>query len=182
MLVQHSSKTNEYYTPPYLAEAIRDFLGGIDLDPASCEEANKVIGATRFYSQALDGLSLPWGSKANPQTVFCNPPGGKLHNRSQAKMFWNKALSQQCQGNIKEGVLLFFNPNILQTSQHDCILPVTSYPICFLDHRVKYLDQNGQTVDSPPGISLLVYLPGTIDRRSEFASAFITHGETMRPF
>jgi hypothetical protein len=181
MLVQHSSKTNEYYTPPYLAEAIRDFLGGIDLDPASCEEANKVIGATRYYSQALDGLSLPWGSWDKPQTVFCNPPGGKVNNKSQAKMFWQQGITQRLSGHLKEAVFLFFNPNILQTSQHDCHKSVTDFPICFLDHRVKYLDQSGQTVDSPPGISLLVYLPGAVDRRVEFAEAFISHGETMFP-
>lgn len=178
MLVQHSSVTCEYNTPNYIAEVVKDFLGVIDLDPASNEVANKTIGATEYFREADDGLSLSWrANSGEASSVFCNPPGGKIKNRSVAKMFWSKCLSQRIQGNIWEAVFLFFNPNILQTSQQDCILPVTAFPICFLDRRVKYLDQLGNPVKNPPGISLLVYVPGIADRRDEFFVKFRPLGD-----
>jgi hypothetical protein len=54
---------------PFL-KAARNVLGGkIDLDPASCAEANAIIRAKKFYTKADNGLSHPW-----PGNVWLNPP------------------------------------------------------------------------------------------------------------
>ena len=37
---KHSSASQEWYTPAPILERVRAVLGPIDLDPASCEEAN----------------------------------------------------------------------------------------------------------------------------------------------
>ena len=64
----------EWYTPALYIEKARRTLGNIDLDPASCEAAQKTIGACRFYSEADDGLNQRWQGK-----VWLNPPyAGKL--------------------------------------------------------------------------------------------------------
>ncbi len=75
MLAQHSSKSNEHYTPPEVCELARAALGGeIDLDPASCEQANTIVRARRYFTRRDDGLSLPWTG----ENVFLNPPGDEL--------------------------------------------------------------------------------------------------------
>ena len=48
-------------------------MGGIDLDPASCAEANKIVQAKQFYSQRDDGLKQPWFGR-----IWLNPPYGRF--------------------------------------------------------------------------------------------------------
>ena len=52
------SISNDWYTPDKYIESVREVLGDIDLDPASCEEANEVVKAKVFYDESDDGLSL----------------------------------------------------------------------------------------------------------------------------
>ena len=40
----------EWYTPPYIIEKAKLVLGTIDLDPASCEYANRTVGASKIYT------------------------------------------------------------------------------------------------------------------------------------
>src|SRR5262249_6260612 len=55
-----SSMSNEWYTPAKYIAAARQVLGGIDLDPASCEAANKTVQAGKFYTIDNNGLQFPW--------------------------------------------------------------------------------------------------------------------------
>ena len=63
---------NERYTPPEIIELVREVLGTIDLDPASCNIANETVKAAAFYSSDDDGLSKEWTGK-----IFLNPPYSK---------------------------------------------------------------------------------------------------------
>ena len=59
----------EWYTPAKYIEAARRVLGEIDLDPASCEMAQRTVGARHWYGIEDDGLGCEWWG-----TVFLNPP------------------------------------------------------------------------------------------------------------
>ena len=67
-IVNNSGET-EWFTPSYIVEAARKVMGAIDLDPASCEWANKTVKARKFYDISEDGLQQEWKG-----TVFLNPP------------------------------------------------------------------------------------------------------------
>jgi phage N-6-adenine-methyltransferase len=59
----------EWYTPEEIIEAARSVMGGIDLDPASCEFANRIVKAEKFYCEDDDGLKKEWIGR-----VWINPP------------------------------------------------------------------------------------------------------------
>jgi hypothetical protein len=63
------TKEEEWYTPPNIIEAARTVLGNIDLDPASCVEAQKYVQARCYFTPKEDGLSKKWKGR-----VWLNPP------------------------------------------------------------------------------------------------------------
>lgn len=65
----------DFYTSPRFIEPARKCMGSIDLDPASCREANDVVKATRFYGQRDNGLLHEWAGN-----VWLNPPFGLWSN------------------------------------------------------------------------------------------------------
>lgn len=94
--ILNQSESVEWYTPARYVEAARNLLGGIDLDPASCRAANKIVKASMFFTPEIiplgddspgitaDGLTEPWHVEgaidegALPARVFLNPPYGRL--------------------------------------------------------------------------------------------------------
>jgi hypothetical protein len=123
-LLIHQSLTNEYYTPAKYIEAARSVLGAIDLDPASCEEANKVVRAARSYDEKTDGLKQNWRGR-----VWLNPPyGGK------AGAFVERLYSAVADGSVTAAIALV-NANATDTAW---FRPLWDGCLCFVDGRINF--------------------------------------------
>ncbi|MFB2876878.1 hypothetical protein [Floridanema aerugineum] len=184
---RHLSNSNEHFTPDWLLDAVREVLGSIDLDPASCEEANKRVNAQMFYdadSCGVGALGLDWDSRevneagqlvVKPANVFCNPPGGKVANKSQIKLFWNKLIEQVEKGNIRHALFLAFSVEALQSTQKKTDKAMLDFPGCMFKDRVAYVQPGGSIAKSPPHSSSIIYIPGTFDATDRFFRVF--HGK-----
>ncbi len=127
-------KTNEWYTPlPYI-HAVREVLGEIDLDPASCVLANEVVRATRFYSKEENGLLQRWSGRC-----FVNPPYGRTATKeSLLKLFVGKLLQEYRAGVTTEAILL-----IPVNTATGWFVPLWQFPICFLRKRIRFYSKHG---------------------------------------
>jgi hypothetical protein len=155
-----SSSTNEWYTPARYAEAVRSvFHGRIELDPASCEEANSVVRAERYYTIEDNGLLRPW----NSSTMYLNPPYGRVAGKSQAGVWSQRLISEYTSGNVQKAVLL-----VNASTSESWFQPLFDYPICFSNHRIRF---NGQDREgsSPTKGSAFVYFG---DDTARFAAVF----------
>lgn len=101
MQILTSSKTNEWYTPPYHIAIVRRVLGSIDLDPASHWVPQQWIKAKEFYIREEDGLLQTWRG-----TVYLNCPYGKTGNRSNQEIWAAKLINSFLHGEVTAAILL----------------------------------------------------------------------------
>lgn len=79
-VANNSGQNNEWYTPPEYTHAARECMGAINLNPASCEIANRTVRATTYYTIEDDGLTKPWYGR-----VWLNPPYSRNSFANSAK-------------------------------------------------------------------------------------------------
>lgn len=125
--------SNEWYTPTKYVEAAREVMGGIDLDPASSEIANKTVKATRYYTEHDNGLLQNWYGR-----VFCNPPYSRTpemrgKHQSYIAMFSKKLLSHYAAGDVTQAILL-------ASAQVDAkwFQPLWQFSICMVGHKIHF--------------------------------------------
>lgn len=134
---------DEWYTPARYLDAARAVLGPIDLDPASCATANQFVQARRFYTAADDGLEQEWQAGS----VFLNPPYSRGNMRQ-----WIGKLIGHYPGDVQAAILLC---NACTSEQW--FKPLWNYPICFPNHRIRFLGADGQPGPSPRYSNAFVY-------------------------
>lgn len=166
MNARHSAKSVEWYTPPAYVEAAREVMGSIDLDPASCAEANKGVGATLYFDEADDGLTLDWGGN-----VFLNPPGGKNANGSLVNQFWIRFVDEIGNGHCTQGVWIGYSLEQLQTIQRvSSISPIMGDAICIPNRRIAFIGKGG----SPTHANYITYIGPHVET---FAGVFGQFGQ-----
>jgi len=165
-----STKTNEWFTPPRILAAVREVLGIIELDPASCEFANQFVQAQRFYTKEQNGLMYPWLGR-----IFLNPPFGKTEQGGASNLayFTQYLIDQYKRGNTKEAILLI--PCNTATSWFE---PLWQYAICFPTFRIRFLQSDGLQGSGQAFGTCLVYLGPNTER---FAMVFTAFGPVITP-
>jgi hypothetical protein len=195
-LAQHTSKSQEHYTPSFILEPARKLMGGIDLDPASSDIANERVKAEFYLDKESDGLDSRWNieylcdhRKDRPSRIFLNPPGGKAPGiPSLQKAFWNKLIGEYQAGRVEQAIFLAFSIELLQTSQNgqdDPAFWCTSYPFCIPSKRISYINQDGNPQKSPPNASAIIYLPpktrSGVELTDKFSALFSNIGAVVIP-
>jgi len=155
---------NEWYTPAEYADLARDVMGGIDLDPASCEQANEVIGASKFYTKDDDGLLKDWSGR-----VWLNPP----YSRDLMPAFVEKLKNSFVDGSVQQAVLVSHNNT--DTAWFHSLASVAT-AICFPKKRIKFY--RGDEIASPTNGQAFFYLGDNADK---FKSVFCDVGFVVRP-
>jgi hypothetical protein len=179
--IQHSSRTDQWFTPKWLIDKVHQVIPQIDLDPASCDLANQTVKALKYLTEIDDGLQL--GNWSNvPVSVFCNPPTGKyIGDLSKTKLFWRKLLQHKRRGLLKEAIYLGFSLEQLQTTQKCVYGAIADYPLCLLEKRVKFVSPEG-VFNSPTHANVIAYIPGVEDNTKLFYQTFKHVGSLLQPY
>jgi transcriptional regulator with XRE-family HTH domain len=154
--VANNSGNNEWYTPSEYIEAAREVMGSIDLDPASCEIANKVVKANEIYTANDDGLTKTWRGN-----VWLNPPyAGDLIGKFADKV---------TQEDIAQAIILVNNAT--ETQWFNTLISKAS-AVVFPKSRVKFYMPDGST-GAPLQGQAVIYIG---DNAQRFVSVFKRFG------
>ena len=148
---------DEWYTPPAIVEACREALGSIDLDPASCETAQRTVKAARHFTLADDGLAHEWAGR-----VFLNPPYSK-----NAKRAFLVQLAENYQAGAVTAAVAVLSVD-LTPSWFEPLRPLYSAKAT-IRGRVNFFKEHPEDMRNPAFGSSIVYLG---PERERFAAAF----------
>ena len=161
---QHSAASAEWYTPPEYIEAARRVLNGIDLDPASCAEANATVQADHYYSAGSDTFTRLWAG-----SVLLNPPGGLVRE------FWQHLVAEWTIGRVTEAIWIGYSLEQLQMLQRFDVTPL-DFPMCVPRRRIAFVSP-GSSKRSPAHGNYITYLPTREPRGLKaFAAEFAAFG------
>lgn len=138
--------TDQWYTPIEIIDRVKLVFGGtIDLDPASCEVANKTVKAISYIEEQEDGLKHQWFGN-----IFCNPP----YSKPKIAQFCEKVVEEYEIKNINSAIYL-----LKEGATNAWFRPLRLYLTGYLDKRVKFIDgTTGKICESPRSGHCLIYL------------------------
>lgn len=142
--VANNSGNNEWYTPLKIIEAARSVLGGFDLDPASSEIANEIVGAARIFTTEDDGLAQDWPIGR----IWMNPP---YASGLVGKFIDRFAASVRCGSS---GIVLVNNAT--ETAWFQALVGVAS-AVCFHKSRICYVTPEGEQGGAPLQGQAIIY-------------------------
>jgi site-specific DNA-methyltransferase (adenine-specific) len=123
----------EWYTPPHILERVRLYFGGrIPLDPATA--SHNPTAAHRYFTEEDDGLQQDWRGNG----VFVNPPYGEDTSA------WCAKIHAEAQKGVVIVALLPCGARFSTEYWQNHILVGDLKAICFVNKRVKFLDEDGE--------------------------------------
>lgn len=128
----------EWYTPWRYLAAVREVMGGIDLDPASSKAAQLHVRATDYYSIERSGLAHPWWGR-----VWLNPP----YAMPLIKQFVVRMTEAAQTGEISEGILL---TNSATDTEWSHLIWDAAQAVCFTRGRIRFLEAKGEELIERP--------------------------------
>jgi ParB family chromosome partitioning protein len=161
-----NSGNNEWYTPPEYIEAAREVLGNIDLDPASCDEAQKTVQANTYYTEQDDGLVQEWSGR-----VWMNPP----YSSDSIGGFIDKLVDSYMTGDVTEAIVLVNN-----ATETEWFSRLMDAAICLCLKRgcIRFLTSDGEA-NTPLQGQIFAYLG---DNPSLFNQVFSQFGTVLVPY
>lgn len=142
---------DEWYTPAEIIESARLVMGSIDLDPATCEEAQQVVKADKYYTKDDDSLrdAICWYGN-----VWLNPP----YSAKLIIQFIEKLIAEYDNGNITQAVVITNNSS--ETDWFQNLLE--RFPTCFKRRRAKFWRPNADDFGARQGQAIF-YLGDNVD-------------------
>jgi hypothetical protein len=197
---RHSSESAEWYTPSFLVESSRVVMGGIDMDPASSDKANRVVRASFYYTRLDNALERSWGAPGTVATtswsILINAPGNcgwrddpesptkrrtiacgnvKACSCRLVPKFWEKLLSEYYAGRVAQATWIGFSLDQL-TRLQDCTVGPLDFPTCIPKKRIPYTKATGEKATCPPHGSYITYLG---PNREAFRDEFQQYGKVL---
>ncbi len=160
--ISNNSGENEWYTPIEYINAALEVMGEINLDPASCTEANKVVCAETFYTQEDNGLDKDWFGN-----VWLNPP----YAQPLIYQFCDRVASAFDNDEISQAIVLVNNAT--DTKWFHRLLDSASL-LCLHLGRIKFWHPRGSS--APLQGQALLYFG---DRRDAFKSILREFGKVV---
>lgn len=174
MLTDNASNSNEWYTPTKYIEAARSVMDRIDLDPASCEKANQIVRASRYYTEQENGLTRPWSGR-----IWLNPPYSASPAIPMPQFTWaQKLLTYYHRGQVEQAVLLIM-ACVKQKWFHD-LWAMIDAPICFTSKRIYFLRPAGPPKELRES-TCFIYLGPNEQKFIETFSQFGTIAKHVNP-
>lgn len=130
---------DDWYTPDHVLDAVRAWIGPIDLDPCSSDAAQRRVRAARYYTIADNGLALPW----NATTVYMNPP----YSRGNIDRFVDKFLAEYAAGSFYRAAVLTNATTDTRAGQR--LLAAADHAF-FPRGRISFVTPDGRTPGKPP--------------------------------
>lgn len=142
--VANNSGNNEWYTPVAYIDAARAVMGGIDLDPASSEIANRTVQASQIFTAETDGLAQKWPICR----IWSNPP-------------YASGLIGQFAGRLAQAardgsqVIVLVN-NATETGWFQEMAGEAA-AVCFPKTRIRFVDPQGNASGAPLQGQAIIY-------------------------
>ena len=170
MSVLTSSISDEWITPPEYADASHKVMGGIMLDPATSDVANRIVRASKYLTVDENGLNRRWEAR----TIFVNPPYGKTGNKSNQEIWARKMLYEYASGNFVEGI--FLSRTVPGYAWFDWLFHDVRPTVCITRDRIAFIRPEWVREDGS------IAYPKGQPKKSKAASAFWYIGEDDRKF